>query len=756
MADTRKARLGGTSTRPSDRPRPLGAALPAAGVIALSAALGASCGGGGEQETRYCQTTREYFIERVWEPIVSKKCIACHTPYGAAKDSRLVLAPSTEPGFADKNLAVLSDVASYTIRDVSELLLKPTAEKEHGGGQQIAPGSAEYDALAGLVQRFSDGESCKPLPPSLHYPGLLLKTHPATLYKASLRLVGRLPTPAEMQRASESEVAFDEVLSAMMAEPAFADGIRQLFQDEHLFEPQIVDENDFPHIKSYPPEQVYDVMKAVGAEPLDIIAYIVQNNRPITEIVTADYTVVNAITARVYGVEDQVDLNDPRELAVAKLTIKTGGETVEIPHAGVLTTPSFLRFYSPGIRQRHRADVIFRRFLSTDLSLVGGGAFDVTWTPSDFNPAMNNEGCKACHTELDAAAGTFLSFSASGRYLPSASAWYQDMPPPGFGGVEVPKDQLSQGHTLLAQAVADDPRFLWTVARTIYRGLVGSDPVEYPADPGAPDHASRLRAFIVQDTFLRAAISELAAGGYNVKTLVRAIIKSPYFSASNVAGVAPERQPELAGIGSTRLLPPELLDKKIRSTTGSSKWTDRIADEYHYHYALGGAGSRYAVREREERQSGFMAMIAERIAHETACDAAAVDFARAPEDRLLFPHVEVTDAPEGDDGAPAPASALAIKKNIRHLHARLFGEILAEGDPEIERTYELFTDTWREGRKGLASGGVEKELPWACRTVNINAERPGDVDIAEDPQFTIRAWMAVLKAMLADPAFLYE
>jgi hypothetical protein len=744
MAQARECRVYGVAS--------LVWALPA-----LAAGLSLSCGGEPEKEVRYCQTTREYFIESVWEPIVSKKCIECHTPYGAAKDSRLVLAPSTEPGFADKNMAVMAEVSSYTIGGLSALLLKPTAQKEHGGGQQITAGSPEYEALSELVHRFSEGEACTSLPVALRFPGLALRSYPATLYKASLRLVGRLPTPAEMNKAAEGEVAFDEVLDAMMTEPAFADGIKQIVQDEHLFAPQVVDEEDFPNILSYPPEAVYDVMKAVGGEPLDLVAYIVRNNLPITELLTADYAVVNPTTAHVYGVEDKVsfkDPTDPTELAVVQLSL--GGEAVEIPHAGVLTTPSFLRFYSPGIRQRHRADVVFRRFLGTDLSLLGGGSFDVAWTPNDFNPTVNNQGCKACHAELDAAAGTFLSFSASGRYMPTAKSWYQEMPPPGFGGVEVPKDELNRGAQILAQAVAKDPRFLFTLAHTFYRGIVGQDPLAYPTDGEAPDHAAKLRAFLVQDTFFREAVRELAASGHNIKTLIRAIVKSPYYRAISVAGVAPEKQADLIGLGSMRLLPPELLDKKILATTGSDKWSARIGEEYHYHYALGGAGSRYWVLEREERQSGFMAALAERIAHETSCDSAAVDFARAPGDRLLFPHVEVTDMPEGEGGAPVPASVLAIKKNIRHLHERLFGEILPEGDPEIERTFELFVDTWREGRTGLASGDVEKELAWACRTVNVNPAVPVDHDIAEDPQFTIRAWMAVLKAMLSDPFFLYE
>src|SRR5687767_8030854 len=82
MAKPLEARFERTSPRPRALLCSLGAVPLAISVIGLSAALGLSCGGDAVKETRYCQTTREYFIESVWEPIVSKKCIECHTPYG--------------------------------------------------------------------------------------------------------------------------------------------------------------------------------------------------------------------------------------------------------------------------------------------------------------------------------------------------------------------------------------------------------------------------------------------------------------------------------------------------------------------------------------------------------------------------------------------------------------------------------------------------------------------------------------------------
>lgn len=726
---------------------------------AAMAVTAVACSSAPEAEIQYCQTTREYFIERVWAPIVSQKCVACHTPYGAARDSRLVLVPETEPGFIDENLATMAEVASYSIGGLSALLLKPTAQKDHGGGRQIDPGSPDYEALSELVHRFNDGEACAPLPVALRYPGVALRTNPATLYKASLRLVGRLPTAAEMERASAGEVAFDEALTAMMAEPAFADGIKRMFQADHLFSPQTVSEVKYPVILEYSGGEFHDVMKSIGAEPLELIAHVVREGRPFTEILTAEYTVVNPLTAHIYGVEDQVKFSDPSDLGeyqVARLNVKLGAGEVAMPHAGILTTPSFLRMNEPGIRQRHRADAVYRRLLGTDLSLIGRGSFDVTWTSSDFNPAMNDQSCTPCHIQLDAVAGTFMNFGGDGHYDPATKPWYQEMPPPGFDGVGVPKEDLGIAHQILAKEIAKDPRFGWAVARVVYRGLVGREPMPYPAGAPGPEQAARLRRFMAEDTFLRSAVGAFVESGHDIRTLVRWIVKSPYFRAISVANAPAGTEGQHEDLGAMRLLPPDLLDKKLREVTGIDKWTSSLAEEYHFYYPLGGAGARFSIAEAAEQQSGYMAWLTARIAREMACFAGPVDFTRAPGERLLFPYVEPSHAPEEAGGAPDPDAQAAIRKNIRFLHARLFGEQLAEGDPEIERTYSLFVDTYREGQKALASSAAAEELPWACRTANVLPSIPDDKDIASDPTFTIRVWMAVLKAMLSDPSFLYE
>jgi hypothetical protein len=111
--------------------------------------------------------------------------------------------------------------------------------------------------------------------------------------------------------------------------------------------------------------------------------------------------------------------------------------------------------------------------------------------------------------------------------------------------------------------------------------------------------------------------------------------------------------------------------------------------------------------------------------------------------------VEVDDLPgAGDD---------AIRDNIVFLHEQLLGETLAPDDPEIERTVALFHDVIADGQSGIAAAEYAATLIAPCRAVNdATTGEPFAVPVVDDPDYTVRAWMAVVSAMLGDFGFLYE
>jgi hypothetical protein len=95
-----------------------------------------------------------------------------------------------------------------------------------------------------------------------------------------------------------------------------------------------------------------------------------------------------------------------------------------------------------------------------------------------------------------------------------------------------------------------------------------------------------------------------------------------------------------------------------------------------------------------------------------------------------------------------------IKANIQYLHELLLDEKLDVTDPEIERTYQVFLDTWRE----LNMSG-NTDITWNCKgrwDPATGDELPMATQINDDPNFTIRSWQAVMAYMLSDWKFLYE
>ncbi|MEX0824779.1 MAG: DUF1592 domain-containing protein [Pirellulaceae bacterium] len=71
-----------------------------------------------------------------------------------------------------------------------------------------------------------------------------------------------------------------------------------------------------------------DYREAILREPLELIEYIVRNDRPFTELVTADYIMVSPYTARGYGIYEELqdhftDLEDPLEYIPTRLRAST-------------------------------------------------------------------------------------------------------------------------------------------------------------------------------------------------------------------------------------------------------------------------------------------------------------------------------------------------------------------------------------------------------------------------------------------------
>jgi hypothetical protein len=749
-------------------------------LFGTGASLGLT-GCGEDDKDSSCVPTTEFFRKEVWIPTLNAKCVACHNTSGAAKHTKFLLQSEQVPGYLDANLKVLEDLARYEVDGAKLLLIKPTQRGvTHGGGDQLVVDSKEYNALAEVIERFDNPVACEDqINVGNYFDGIEQLNEVETLRKATLALTGRLPTIEEVEQVRDFGIdSLDPVLDEIMKEDAFYERLTEIYNDTLLTDRYInntdavglLNPERFP--SSYWFESIEDDEQrnqvayytnvGLAREALNLVNYVVRNDRPYTEILTADYQMFTPFSAKSYGVKvDFKDPNDPWEIAPGKLK--------DVPHAGLLTTQMFLnRFPTTATnRNRARARVVYKFFLDTDVLKLGDRPLD----PSAIitvNPTLNNPSCTVCHELVDPIAATFQNYQADNAYTPLATTelmtWYPEMRLPGFGDKQLPEGQEKTSEQWLAQQIVADDRFARSAVRIVWKGLIGADLLSEPFDAAQPDYVEALNAFQVQDRVVTSIANKFRDNNHNLKLVFKEIIKTDYFRAKNVKGeVDDKRKYELAELGTAQYLGPEQLTRKIEAVTGYP-WrrdpgaTDYLIDGNEYRIFYGGIDSNSIVQ-RITDPNGIMANIGMRMANEMACIVTARDFSQDPSDRLLFPYVEPGFIPEDENGFAVPAVNDSIRANIQHLYDHVLGESYALTDPEITEAYNLFVTIWKDGKNGVAGGTYSPELPGQCRSNNdywTGNELPEERRINNDPDYTVRAWMGVMTFMLSDYKFLHE
>jgi hypothetical protein len=487
----------------------------------------------------------------------------------------------------------------------------------------------------------------------------------------------------------------------------------------------------------------------------------VQNGKPFTDVVAGTYTVVNPFSAIAYGLDKSITFKDPtnyNELHPAQVVAGPPGMTVSIPHSGVLSTPSFLNRWNttPTNRSRGRARRVFSFFLATDVLQIATRPVDATSVTAIEDPTENSLLCNVCHHVIDPVAGGFRGYDENTyEDFNPMDPWHDDMFAPGFGTTQMDPSYYPKALQWTGPQVAQDSRFPISAVRTVYQAMTGHTTLVYPPDSTDPNFSSELAAWSAQDDFIRTTANAFVAANYDLKTVFKAVIKSPYYRA--VSAPASMDPVLLTDVGAGRLLTPEMLDRKIIALLGGYAWrqnwnggSDWLLADYDILY--GGIDSD-TTTVRLTSPNGIIGAVATRMANETSCAVTAWDFTKPRASRLLFPSVDLVEVPESA-GHTVDQSVSDIKTNIQFLHNYLLQEQLDIDDPEIERTYQLFLDTWHE----LSQSG-DTSLPWECQAQNSpvdGSKLPMSVQIGDDKNFTLRSWQAVIAYLLSDYKFLYE
>ncbi len=734
----------------------------------------------------------DYFAKEVWPKVGQARCVTCHKEGGDAEKSKLILRdPRKAQGqhAQDEAMRHNRDAFARLAREKHEgqsrILVKVTGGLDHGGSDVLPPDSKGYLILAEFVRRVNSpaapaapAADDKDLPP--FFDGVVMLA-PARLWRrVTLSLAGRLPTEAERAAvAAGGTDALPPLFDGLMKEDAFYDRLRERFNDvfltrgidgnadqtvlsyEHFEKTRLwYQKFDLSHIKDENERRragyklADDYRAALLGEPMKLVEYVVRNDRPFTEIVTADYIMVSPYSARGYGIFDELkekftNPDDPFEYVPVKLKALKGrsratdqeSATGDYPHAGLLSTFQYLRRYptTETNRNRLRARMFYLHFLGVDALELAARVSDAAAVTAKYPiPTMQASECVVCHKTIDPVAGCFQDYyDFDGVYGRRKGGWYKDMFAAGFEGEELPASERWRALQWLGERTAKDPRFAVAMVEHAYYALTGRKVLQAPKDLDDPLYPARRRAYQEQRKQVEAIARHFGESGFNLKVAFKDWVLSDFYRADGLAAAVadPKRRAELEDVGVCRLLSPEQLERKVNAVFGQ-RW-GRLQEQLAILY--GGIDSK-EVTERAADPSGAMGAIQRTLADDVACRHTLRDFALKPAERRLFPGIE----PDVLPGASPEADA-QIRRAIVRLHELVLGRQDAVDSKEVSRTFELFAGIVADAKEAK---GLDKRENYHCRANVPNAP--------DDPHYTIRAWRGVLTYLLRRPEFLYE
>ncbi|MDE0265312.1 MAG: DUF1588 domain-containing protein [Bryobacterales bacterium] len=592
------------------------------------------------------ETPGGLFNDFISNPIVQAKCIYCHVEGGASGHTRLVLTPQDVAGHDTTNLAVFQNFID-TVEGGADLILnKIQGAEAHGGGVQVVAGSTDFANMERFLRALGGETTSGALAPDSLFDGVTMASAARTLRRAALLFAGRLPTQAERNAVTDgNKSALRQAIRGLMDGQGFHDFLIRSANDRLLTdgerrsvvpvsEPRFVDlankrwELAEEAIKTglrgpgrYPPYRFHEraVQYGMARAPLELIAHVVENDLPYTEILTADYIMANPAAAAAYGADtDFDDPEDPTEFKPSEIlsyyrrnnsliverdpvrgrrVINPGNLRTDYPHAGILNTTVFLKRYptTPTNRNRARSRWTYYHFLGFDIEKSAARTTDPDALADTNNPTMNNPACTVCHIPMDPVAGTFQNYGNDGLFrdqrggmdsLPRlyksprdgtaspyrrGDTWFRDMREPGFDGTTAPSADNSL--QWLAERIVADDRFASAAVQFWWPTVMGVELVEPPTDPSDADFNVMLVASSAQALEIDALAQSFRDGfdggtPFNAKDLLAEIALSPWFRAESVTGDDETRMAALRDAGVARLLTPEELVAKTDAITG--------------------------------------------------------------------------------------------------------------------------------------------------------------------------------------------
>lgn len=405
-----------------------------------------------------------------------------------------------------------------------------------------------------------------------------------------------------------------------------------------------------------------DQWRSMGLEPLQVIATVIEEDLPFTEVVTRDQTRANGVLGALY--------NLPVSGEAWQWVPWTDGR----PAAGILSSSTFwLRYTADSVNyNRSRANTLADVFLCADfLDRDSGLSFSIgAEALARVERAVVEEpACVTCHASLDPLAAYMGGFAERSdvqpveqyvAWSPLMADWYATRVQPSYYGL--PAADLGEVGDLVAQ----DPRFARCATRRFRDGLVG----RLVGDEPGLDQLSA--AFV--------------GSGFDVRSLVTEIVHSDAYRAEG-----------------ERVLTTEQLHTSLADQLGLDP--DGPADEglgpltwSPAHRILGGGTDDIAVLQRNRNFGLGPQVLLAWTARQVVPGVVARELTGTEEDRVLLTF-DITDTDEQ-----------SVRSGLATLHAHMLSEVVATNSEEIDRLYELWLDMERPGQPAVAWEGVVMAL----------------------------------------------
>jgi hypothetical protein len=298
-------------------------------------------------------------------------CNGCHTGSAPLDTPNGFAFPNEPPGADD--FEVFRAVASIDAGSRSIVLVKARGGENHTGGDRYPDGenNPDFVALGDFVER---ARGCVEKPAG-EIEKVMFGTPYEQLHRITSVLASRPPTNDEIAAIAGAAdqpaliARLGPVIDGLLNEAAFYERVVEMYGDLLLTDQYAKSERDINFnfgLDGFSARTYFetnfsgnerrvlrqDANYGIARAPLELIRYILQNGRPFSEILTADYLMVNPYSAVVYGVNagdasfpfssDRVRANHDRDdFRRVNRIVQTAGDTSVVPMAGILGTHAF-------------------------------------------------------------------------------------------------------------------------------------------------------------------------------------------------------------------------------------------------------------------------------------------------------------------------------------------------------------------------------------------------------------------------------